>query len=108
MKAGEEPLEALAGRLRARVAEGRYREAQGALREYCGALRKAVAALPRGDPGVRRLEAEWGQLLGHTRRRVLAGRAHAGVRLGRLAEMRRSPRFYGAGLPPRRTREWLA
>jgi hypothetical protein len=52
MKNQETELEALAGRLRAQVAQGRYPEAQGALHEYCQALRKTVATLPRGDPGL--------------------------------------------------------
>jgi hypothetical protein len=108
MKAGEAELEILAGRLRARVAEGRYPEAQGALREYCLALRKTVAGLPRGDPGRCRLEDDWRRLAEEARRRVLAGRAHAGARLARLAQAPSGSRFYGDGLPPRRTWEWLA
>jgi hypothetical protein len=108
MKACEAQLEAVAGRLRARVAEGRYREAQGELKDYCQTLRQTVAALPPGDPAVRRLEGEWRRLLDDTRRRVLAGRAHAGARLARLAKMPTRSRFYGDGLPPRRTWEWLA
>jgi hypothetical protein len=84
MKASQAELEALAGRLRTQVAEGRYREAQHALQEYCRALRKTVAGLQSGDPGVRRLEDEWQRLLEETRRRMLAGRAHAGARLARL------------------------
>ena len=108
MKAGAADLEILAGRLRARVAEGRYPEARGVLREYCLALRKTVAGLPRGDPGRCRLEDDWRRLAEETRRRVLAGRAHAGARLARLAQAPSGSRFYGDGLPPRRTWEWLA
>jgi hypothetical protein len=108
MKAFEAELEPLAGRLRMRVAERRYREAQSDLRDYCQALRKTVAALPSGDPALRRLEDDGRRLLDDVRRRVLAGRAHAGARLARLAKMPTRARFYGDGLPPRRTWEWLA
>jgi hypothetical protein len=87
MKSGQAELEALAGLLRARVAEGRYREAQHAFQEYCRALRKAVASLPPGDPGLGRLKGEWQRLLEETRRRVLAGRAHAAARLARLPKL---------------------
>jgi hypothetical protein len=108
MKAQEAELEILAGRVRARVAEGRYPEAQGALREYCQALRKTVAGVPRGDPGLRRLENEWRRLAEETRRRVLAGRAHAGARLAKLAALSKGSLFYGAGRERRHTMEWLA
>jgi hypothetical protein len=108
MKAPEAELEALADRLRARVAERRYREAQAALHEYCQALRKMVAVLPRGDPGLRRLEDEWRRLAEQTRRGVLAGRAHAAARLARLAQTLPGSRLYEGGREARRTREWLA
>jgi hypothetical protein len=109
MKPAEAELEILAGRLRARVAEGRFREAQGALAEYCRVLRKTVAGLPRGDPGRGRLEEEWRLLAEQTRRGLLAGRAHAGARLARLAQISQPPRFYGGGPPPpRRTWEYSA
>jgi|HubBroStandDraft_4_1064222.scaffolds.fasta_scaffold03125_3 hypothetical protein len=108
MKNQETELEALAGRLRVRVAQGRYPEAQGALHEYCQALRKTVATLPRGDPGLGRLEDAWRRLAEETRRQVLAGRAHAGARLARLAQMLPHPRSYGDVPLPRRTWEWLA
>ena len=108
MKSGEAELDVLAGRLRARVAEGRYAEAQAVLRDYCGALRKTAAGLPRGDARLARLEHDWERLAEETRRRVLAGRAHAGARLARLAQTPSGSRFYGDGLPPRRTWEWLA
>ena len=97
MKAAPEELEALAGRLRSRVAEGRYREAQDALQEYCRALRITAAGLPSGDPGLRRLEDEWQRLQDETRRRVLAGRAHAGARLARRP--RPLPLFSEPSLP---------
>ncbi|MGA2735979.1 MAG: hypothetical protein ABSG65_00855 [Bryobacteraceae bacterium] len=100
MKTHEEELEALAGDLLARVAEGRYRDVQAALREYCRALRKTVAALPRGDPSLARLETGWRQLAEQTRRGLLAGHAHAAARLARIATR---PRIYGDGSPPRRT-----
>jgi hypothetical protein len=108
MNPGEAELEILAGRLQARVAEGRYPEAQSALREYCQTLRKTVAGLPRGDPGLRRLEDAWRRLAEETRRRVLAGRAHAGARLARLAQMPQHPRSYGDVPLSRCTWEWLA
>jgi hypothetical protein len=100
MKTSRAELEALAGRLRIRVAEGRYREAQGALREYCRALRQTAASLPSGDPGLRRLEGEWRLLLDQTRRRVLTGRAHA---CARLAHMPRLPLLYREPCLPRHT-----
>ena len=100
MKASRAEREALAGRLRTTVAEGRYREAQVALREYCRALRRTAASLPSGDPGLRSLEGEWLLLLAETRRRVLTGRAHAGVRLARLPK---HPLLYGEPSLPRHT-----
>lgn len=84
MNSGFAELEAVAGRIRTRVAEGRYPEAQSELQEYCQTLRKAVASLSPGDPRVHRLEQAWQQLLGETRRRALAGRAQAAERLARL------------------------
>jgi hypothetical protein len=103
MKASQAELEALAGRLRTQVAEGRYPVAQGALQEYCRALRKTVAGLPPGDPGLRCLEDEWQRLLDETRRRVLAGRAHACARLVRLPKP--LPNYYSASSLPRHTWE---
>lgn len=103
MRAGETELEALAARLRARVAEGRYGEARGALREYCGALRKAVAGLAPGDPGRGRLKSDWERLAEETRRRLLARRAHAAARLARLPKL---PLPYRDG-PPRHTWQCL-
>ncbi|MGC9949458.1 MAG: hypothetical protein ABSF64_24085 [Bryobacteraceae bacterium] len=108
MNAGAAELEVLAGRLRARVAEGRYAEAQAVLRDYCGALRKTAAGLPRGDARLARLEHDWERLAEETRRRLLAGRAHAGARLARLARMAKRSQFYGDRPPARRTWEWLA
>ena len=103
MKAGAAELESLAGRLRARVAEGRYPEAQRVLAEYCRTLRNTVAGLPPGDPALGRLEDQWRRLAEETRRRVLAGRAHAAARLVRLPK--RPPR-YGEPSPPRHTWEF--
>jgi hypothetical protein len=87
MKSGEAELDVLAGRLRARVAERRYGEAQLALQEYCRILRKTAAGLPPGDPRLGRLEDQWRRLRQETRRRVLAGRAHAAARLARLPKV---------------------
>jgi hypothetical protein len=106
MTAVEAELEALAGRLRARVADGRYREAQDALAEYCGALGKSAAGLAPRAPDRRRLQEQWLSLLEETRRRVLAGRAHAGARLALLALTPKRPRFEDDGQLPRSTREW--
>jgi len=103
MKAKAAELEALAGRLRARVAEGRYAEARIALQEYCRSLRKTAAGLPPGDPSLRRLEDDWRRLLEETRRRVLAGRTHAGARLARLP---RVPGLYREACVPRHTWEY--
>jgi len=103
MKTGAVELEALAGRLRARVAERRYAAARIALQEYCQTLRKMVAALPPGDPSLRRLEDEWRCLLEETRRRVLTGRMHAGARLARLP---RIPGLYHEACVPRHTWEY--
>ncbi|HTT62623.1 MAG TPA: hypothetical protein VMG35_12300 [Bryobacteraceae bacterium] len=96
-------LEVLAARLRSLAAEGRYAEAQLAFEDYCRALQENLAGLPPGDPRWRRLEAGWRRLLDETRRLVLAGRAHAGVRLARLP--RAAPR-YGDAPRPRRTWEY--
>ncbi|HUD99931.1 MAG TPA: hypothetical protein VMR62_10180 [Bryobacteraceae bacterium] len=106
MTAGQAKLEDLAARLRAQVSERRYREAQEALDEYCRVLRQTAAALPRGN--LRRLQDEWRRLAEETRRQVLAGRAHAGARLAKLAQLSQGSRFYGAARDTRRTREWLA
>jgi hypothetical protein len=108
MTAHELELEALEVCLRARVAEGRYGPAHDVLRQYCGTLRKAAAGLARGDPRLGRLEKDWRRLASDMRRQLLAGRAHAGVRLARLAQASQGPRRYGAGGSPRRTWEWLA
>jgi hypothetical protein len=108
MMAGDAELEALADRLRARVGERRYREAQDALAEYCRALRKTAAGLPRGDLRLRHLEVEWRGLAEETRRRVLAGRAHAAARLARVAQASQRSQLYGASREPRHTWAWLA
>ena len=105
MTAGEGELECLAARLRDRVAQRCYGEAQAALDEYCGALRKTVAGLPPGDSQLGRLQEDGARLLEETRRRVLAGRAHAGLRLARLPKPTRP---YGEGPQPRRTWQCLA
>jgi len=105
MTAGAAALESLAGRVRARVAERRYREAQDAMAEYCRALRQAASGLAPGDPARQRLKHEWRGLLEETRRRVLADRANAGLRLARLPK---PPRPYGDGPQPRRTWLYLA
>lgn len=105
---GGPELEALAGRLRARAAEGRYPQAQEALAAYCTALGRAAAALAPGDPARRRLRIEGLGLLEETRRRVLAARAHSAARLVRLAGMPGGPRSYG-DRPPARSRScWVA
>ena len=80
-------LSALADRLRALVAEERYAEAQCVFTGYCLELRKKLAGMPQGDPQLRPLEGEWQGVLDETRRRVLAGRAHAGARLARLPKI---------------------
>ena len=105
MTAGPAAREALAGRLRARVGEGRYLEAQAALAEYCGALRTAAEGLPPGDPLLHALEQEWQRLLEETRREVLAGRAHAAARLARLPRLCEP---YGGPPPPRPTWQCFA
>jgi hypothetical protein len=105
MTAGAAALESLAGRVRARVAERRYREAQDAMAEYCRALRREVAGRAPGDPARQRLKHEWQGLLEEIRRRLLADRAHAGLRLARLPK---PPRPYGDGPQPRRTWLYLA
>jgi hypothetical protein len=103
MKPKAAELEALAGRLRARVAERRYPEARSALQDYCQALRKTAAGLPPGDPRLCRLEEDWRRLLEETRRRVLAGRTHARARLARLP---RVPGLYLEPCPARHTWEF--
>jgi hypothetical protein len=104
MKDSETELAALAQRLRARVAEGRYAEARGALQEYSEALRKAVAGLAPDDPGRSRLKDDWEGLREETRRRLLARRAHAEARLARLPKL---PLPYRCGPEPRRTWQCL-
>jgi hypothetical protein len=109
MTADAAELEVLADLLRQRVAEGRYGEVPGALRTYCHALRKTVAGLPRGDPRLVSFEEQWRRLAEHTRRGLLAGRAHAGARLARLAQTPHGSPLYGCGdPPPRRTWEYSA
>jgi hypothetical protein len=108
MSTAELELEALAARLRACVAQGRYQQAQSALEEYGRALRNTAACLRPGDPRRPRLERESLRLIGETRLRVLAGRAHAGARLARLAQAPKLSRPYGEVPAPRRTTEWLA
>ena len=106
MTAGEAELESLAARLRAHVSGRRYREAQDALDAYCRMLGQTAAGLPRGDR--RRLQDAWRRLAEETRRRVLAGRAHAGARLAKLTQLSQGSMLYGASRETRRTQEWLA
>lgn len=108
MKADSAEREVLAGCLRDRVAQGRYREAERALADYCAALMQAAAGLAPGDPGLGVLEAEWRGLAEETRRRVLAGRAHAASRLAKLAQTPGRTRSYGEGPPAGSNREWRA
>ena len=96
--------EALAARLRARVAERSYAGAQQALWEYCQAIREAAHGLAPGDPALQRLAAEWAQIFEEVRRQVLAGRSHAAARLARLP---RFPQPYG-GQPPRQRWRYFA
>ena len=81
-------LKALAGRLRAAVAEQRYAEAEKILEDYGRALERVVRALPPGSPEVTALAAEWRELTESVRRRVLAGRAQTAARLERLLRSR--------------------
>ncbi len=83
-------LESLAAGLRSLVAQGRYPEAHRAWEDYC----RALAALAPGHPAIRELERGFRELFAETRRRVLAGRAQAAVRLSRLP---RPARPYGGG-----------
>jgi hypothetical protein len=89
MRTGEAALAGTAERLRALVAEGRYGEAQDCFNEYCGDFKEILRGLPPGDPRLRQMESEWRRLLEQTRRRVVAGRAHAAARLARLARRHR-------------------
>ena len=98
-------LDRLAVGLRDRVAEGRYLEAQRMLDEYCQALRETAARLPPGDPGLRRLDDERCELLESVRRRILAGRAHAGARLKQSIQQ---PPPYGDLPQLRRTWQCMA
>jgi hypothetical protein len=77
-----------ARQMRRLVAQGRYAEAQHVFEDYCEALKHVLAGLPQGDPRVGGMEAEWRNLLDETRRQVLAGRAHAAVRLARISQSR--------------------
>jgi|ERR1700690_1444052 hypothetical protein len=96
----ESELAGTADRLGALVAQGRYGEAQACFDEYCRDLKETVRCLPPGDPRLRQMQGEWHRLLDRTRRRVLAGRAHAAARLARLPQRRR---LYSAVPAPRQT-----
>jgi len=98
---GAAAREALAARLRARVAEGCYAEARQALGEYCQAVREAALGMAPGDPALGHLAAEWTETAEEIRRRVLAGRSHAAARLARIPRL---PEPYGPCSPGRRWR----
>jgi len=90
-------LEALAGRLRSLVAQGRYQEAQGCFAAYGQALEAALRQLSPGDTRIRDLETSWRRLLDRIRRQVLVGRAHAAFRLAHLPH----PGLYSPPAAPR-------
>jgi hypothetical protein len=90
-----------AERLRVLVAEGRYQDAQECFEDYCGTLKETLRRLPAGDPRRQKIDSEWRRLLEQTRRRVLAGQAHAAARLARLP--RRRPLY---NLAPVQRRTW--
>ena len=83
------------------VVEGRYAEAQRVFEAYCRMLEQILHALPAGDPRIRQMEDEWNRLLDNTRRRVLAGRTHAAMRLALL-----SPHRQLYGQPPAARHTW--
>ena len=87
------------------VAEGRYAEAERVFAAYCRTLEEILRGLAAGDPRIRQMEDEWNRLLGHTRRQVLAGRAHAAMR---LADLSRHRQLYGEPLPARHTWQCMA
>jgi hypothetical protein len=84
MKTAASQLDARARELRGMVGAGRYGEAQAVFEEYCRGLAELLSGLPPGDARAAQLRSGWQELLVETRRRVLAGRAHAAVRRGRL------------------------
>ena len=92
-----------ADRLDILVAQKRYAEAQECFDLYCRDFKDTLRHLAPGDPRIRHLEDEWRRLMEQTRRRVLAGRAHAAARLARLPRRR----LYSAAATPRRTWEIL-
>jgi len=96
----ESELAGTVDRLEALVARGCYGEAQACFDAYCRDFKETLRRLPPGDPRLRQMEGEWRRLLDRTRRRVLAGRAHAAARLARLPHRRR---IYSAAPAPRRT-----
>jgi hypothetical protein len=93
-----------ADRVEALVAQGRYGEAQACFDAYCRDIKEALRRLPRGDPRLSQIEGEWRRRMEQTRRRVLAGGAHAAARLARLPRRRR---VYNVAPSPRRTWELL-
>ena len=94
-----------AGQFERLVAEGRYDEAQRVFEAYCRILDEVLRGVPAGDPRIRQMEEEWNRLVDDTRRRVLAGRAHAALRLGLLSPHRQ---LYGQPLLARHTWQCLA
>ncbi|HLY19878.1 MAG TPA: hypothetical protein VKR61_21775 [Bryobacteraceae bacterium] len=98
-------LDSCARTMQRLVAEERYAEAQRAFEDYCRKWAEMRAGLPGQDPRIPELDVEWRRVAGEARRRVLADRAHAALRLARLA---RPVQPYGERPPARRTWECLA
>jgi hypothetical protein len=105
MKTEDTSTEPGARPLRRLVAAGRYREAQAEFEAYASGVAESLAGLSPGDPRAARLQDEYRRLLLDTRRRVLAGRAHAAGRLARLAGVRQP---YAAPAAPRRSWQYFA
>jgi len=87
------------------VAQRRYAEALPVFESYCQTLAEVVTSLPPRDPRIRQSEEHWRNLLNQTRRRVLAGRAHAAARLARLVQPRPT---YDGRRAGQRTWQYLA
>jgi hypothetical protein len=98
-------VQELAAALQRLAAEGRFEETRRCLEAYGQAVEKALLELPKGDARIRQLEGEWRQTIEVTRRRVLAGRAHAAARLARLPRWRGA---YAETATPRPTWQCLA
>jgi len=84
-------------RLRKAIESEAYPEARTTLLDLRERLDEALRGLPAADPQAGQLLREAGALLAWARRTVLAGRAHAAIRLARLRPLPAAYRAAPAG-----------